>query len=264
MLEESKKIEAKGQLVTTIIMCFIWIISVSVLINALNLSVFLQAIVHFTAIFGGLVIIYKLVCKKKFSDFVPINHMSVKNWLFVFLNTLFALPAIYFLMILFFSRPDIFLWIEAPLYMDSLLMMIVTGSIFPSVFEELLFRGVILYEIKNTGMSIKKAALINGFIFGVIHINPIQIIFATFFGIVWVYFMLYTKNILAPIISHFLVNTLLTISFYIFDVNFINPYFFNPTTDLAIFGAVALVCIIPFTILMKKFIIYNKNQNSLN
>ena len=74
----------------------------------------------------------------------------------------------------------------------------------PAFLEEITMRGVVLQNYK--GLSIKKAAIANGILFGILHLSPQQFLYATMLGIVFVYFTHYTESLWAPILGHFTIN----------------------------------------------------------
>jgi len=78
------------------------------------------------------------------------------------------------------------------------------AALTPAVFEEIAFRGVMLSELKHAG--IKKAALMSGFFFGLIHMDLQQFPYAFLMGILFAYLVYYTRSVLASILSHFTLN----------------------------------------------------------
>lgn len=76
------------------------------------------------------------------------------------------------------------------------------------IFEEIIFRGIILKGMLNFKVSPAIAILINGFIFGLAHMNPWQFIGAGILGIIFGFVYYRTKSLLIPMILHCLNNTL--------------------------------------------------------
>jgi len=85
-----------------------------------------------------------------------------------------------------------------------LISMLLAAAVTPAICEELVFRGYIQSQYKN--YTIKKAAVINGLFFGIIHMNPQQFVYAFAMGIVFALMVHYTRSIRAAILSHFIVN----------------------------------------------------------
>ena len=163
----------------------------------------------------------------------------------------------------------IFLFHEAPLgfVADEMqeypfLLWVLALAIVPSFFEELVFRGVILHEFR--GIPIKKAALINGLLFGFLHFNLVQFFMALILGVILAYFMHYTRNILAPILGHFVWNMIPLAGMNLLYGSVPNPgeissYYFSPGIDIIVLGVASVIFAVPFVILMKKFIAYNES-----
>ncbi len=75
------------------------------------------------------------------------------------------------------------------------------------VLEELLFRGLILRGFLNL-YSTRKAILASAILFGLLHLNPWQIIGATIYGILLAWWFMQTGSILPCLFGHALANTL--------------------------------------------------------
>jgi membrane protease YdiL (CAAX protease family) len=71
----------------------------------------------------------------------------------------------------------------------------------PAIFEELTMRGIVFSGYKR--IDIKKAALMNGLFFGLMHLNPQQFLYAFIIGIIFAYMVFYTDSILSSMVCHF-------------------------------------------------------------
>jgi len=100
--------------------------------------------------------------------------------------------------------PNAAMEITSGFTMGNIVPLLFVLAVMPSIAEELSFRGAILTA--SEGMSIRNAALLNGILFGLIHMNLQQIPYATFLGVVFALFVLHTKSILSSILAHFMVN----------------------------------------------------------
>ena len=100
--------------------------------------------------------------------------------------------------------PNAAMEITSGFTMENIIPLLFVLAVMPSIAEELSFRGAILTA--SEGMSIRNAAILNGVLFGLIHMNPQQIPYATFLGIVFALFVLHTKSIFSSILAHFVVN----------------------------------------------------------
>ncbi len=88
----------------------------------------------------------------------------------------------------------------------------------PGIWEEVAFRGIILTLLLKK-YSEKKSIIVSSIFFGLMHlfnllsgtniiIVIIQVIYATFFGIVFGYMFVKTKSLLPSIITHYLIDSL--------------------------------------------------------
>ncbi len=77
-------------------------------------------------------------------------------------------------------------------------------AVIPAVLEEFVYRGVFYNEYRkaNTG----KAILISGLLFGLMHMNLNQFIYAFFMGVIFALIIEATDSILASMIVHFTIN----------------------------------------------------------
>ena len=73
--------------------------------------------------------------------------------------------------------------------------------------EEVLFRGLILSGFLSH-YSTRKAVLASAILFGLLHLNPWQIIGATIYGILLAWWFMQTGSILPCLFGHALANTL--------------------------------------------------------
>ena len=86
------------------------------------------------------------------------------------------------------------------------------------VVEEVVFREAVLGNLLRDGMRPWLAILLSALVFGLIHVNPIQIPFALLIGIILGLLYYKTGNILLPAIVHILNNTLSVI-----EMNILGP-----------------------------------------
>ena len=85
---------------------------------------------------------------------------------------------------------------------------IISITIMAPLVEELLFRGAIQGYMLRKGMKPLNAILIASAIFGIIHMNPIQIPFAFAIGLIfgWLYYR--TGSLVPGIVGHFINNSI--------------------------------------------------------
>lgn len=85
---------------------------------------------------------------------------------------------------------------------------IISITIMAPLVEELLFRGAIQGYMLRKGMKPLHAILIASAIFGIVHMNPIQVPFAFAIGLIfgWLYYR--TGSVVPGIIGHFINNSI--------------------------------------------------------
>ena len=83
-------------------------------------------------------------------------------------------------------------------------LVLLAVAVTPSIVEELVFRGYVQKQYESLG--IKKAAIISGLFFGIIHMNMQQFFYAFIAGIVFSYIVYYTKSIVSGMLAHFVMN----------------------------------------------------------
>ena len=85
---------------------------------------------------------------------------------------------------------------------------IISIAIMAPLVEELLFRGAIQGYMLRKGMKPLHAILIASAIFGIVHMNPIQIPFAFAIGMIfgWLYYR--TDSVVPGIVGHFINNSI--------------------------------------------------------
>ena len=88
-------------------------------------------------------------------------------------------------------------------------------ALLPAIGEELVFRGVLLAKIKEASQNEHYGVAVSGVIFAAIHQQPTSLLPMIFLGIVLGYIYTRTKNILYPMLFHFLFNsTMIVLGYY--------------------------------------------------
>ncbi|PJI07862.1 MULTISPECIES: CPBP family intramembrane glutamic endopeptidase [Clostridium] len=151
-------------------------------------------------------IIYILVTRQSFKKTLRINSINIKSVGIVVLIAIFFLPIASFLAnltgLVFKNNVETVIG-----YMKGtpLIIMVIVLAIVPALCEEFLVRGSILSGYRS--ISIKKAALINGFLFGVLHLNPPQFLYTFALGIILSYLVYSCDSIFASMTAHFTFNS---------------------------------------------------------
>ncbi len=159
--------------------------------------------------------IYMRINKLSFEDCMDTDKVKpLKAVLYTFLGFGLALSVnypIWFLSSLFESggyTPD-----RAPMYTENDLLtniaLFVATAIFPAIFEEFAFRGVVLSRLKKYGTSF--SLVVSSLLFALLHVQLTSVIFAFLVGIIMGFIYLKTKNIWIPVLVHFLNNAFASI-----------------------------------------------------
>ncbi len=123
-------------------------------------------------------------------------------------------------------------------------LLVITVAVFPAIVEEAIFRGLLYRWLRQHGKLF--AALASSLIFGLIHLNFLQLFFAFLLGLVlcWVYER--TGRLRYVMLLHFLNNLLMVL-----------PVFFHwemsaVSTVECVLGALFLLMVILWAVLSKK------------
>ena len=170
-------------------------------ITDIKLMLFISHIVTF--IFPA--IIYLIVTKQSARDVLKLNKLYFKDILLIILLAFVCHPIMTFFSLIsqFFFENEIGNFVtnivESP-YIVLLLLI----AVLPAITEEITIRGIVLsgYEDKNIYLS----CIITGLLFGIMHLDPQQFLYATVLGVILALVVRITNSIFASILMHFLIN----------------------------------------------------------
>ncbi|MBQ7798583.1 MAG: CPBP family intramembrane metalloprotease [Clostridia bacterium] len=98
------------------------------------------------------------------------------------------------------------------------LISLVSLALIPAVCEELIFRGIITTALKEKGQVF--AVVLSSIMFSIFHFSPSQLLYPICFGLILGIVYLKTRNILFPILLHFINNALsLSIQYFSSDTS---------------------------------------------
>ncbi len=182
------------------------------LISALNISnMVLEMCLTYALSFGIPAFIFLKLTKSRIKETLYLNHVNIFNIILVILITISIQPCIYLLSgISALIFPN-----EISSALDKLsgygtIPLMICLAVFPAVFEEICYRGIIFSGYGN--VNIKKAAVLCGFIFAIAHLTAQQFLYSFAMGMVFCVFVYYTKSIYPSMLSHFILNALQVIS----------------------------------------------------
>lgn len=133
------------------------------------------------------------------------------------------------------------------IYTGNFWLELVTAGIIVPIAEELIFRGV-LFKRLCAVTKMKWAVIISSVIFGIMHGNLVQFVYATILGAVMCFVYIRCKNIIAPMLLHIAANT---ISVLLSDCKPVAELMENPIISL-LFIIVCLILSIVSPILICK------------
>lgn len=151
-------------------------------------------------------IIYVILNKRGFKDTLRLNKLSLKNILFSLGITVAILPSLSLLSVIgeLIFGSGVSKMIGEMILKMPLPLAIFSVAVTPAICEEVLLRGVVMDGYRN--VNYKKVILINGLLFGLLHMNFNQFIYAIYLGAVIAYVVYVTKSIYAGMIIHFVNN----------------------------------------------------------
>lgn len=112
---------------------------------------------------------------------------------------------------------------------------LIAVAVLPAVFEEILFRGVLLGGMKQFGEV--KAALLCGALFALYHQNPPQTVYQFICGTAFAFIAMRSGSILPTVLSHFLNNAFI-LCLYAFNVQTF------PTPIYVVYIVVSVLCLL--------------------
>ena len=211
------------------------------------------------------IIIYLFFNRSDLEGILKPNMLNLKSVVIIMLVWLASLPLIYLIVELyvnFFGNTlaEIVSEDAHEMFIFNLFFVAIT----PAILEEILMRGIVLHGYRNKSKFV--AALANGFMFGMLHLNSFQFFHTFIAGFVASYLVMGTNSILAGILIHVINNGLpLTINYlypldpnigYVEDTNFLS------LTIFAILGVILVFVLIK--LLFKVNNISFKEEKSLS
>ena len=159
-----------------------------------------------TMVLSGIVMIWHLI-HFKYVKFNLKSFTEIPSKI-IWLSIPFIVAGMFFLNLCseFLGLPD--LMQDTFLAMSHNVFGIVSIAIMAPLVEELLFRGAIQGHLLRKGMNPWAALFIASAIFGIVHMNPIQIPFAFAIGMIfgWLYYR--TGSLIPGIVGHFINNSI--------------------------------------------------------
>lgn len=163
----------------------------------------------YAAVFTIPVVFYRLFFGKRSFEkpfFTPELPRSTVLYLFAGLAVILVAAYINNLLLEVFSYSEFMEELTEPSVMSNyqIVLAVFTTALIPAFFEELLFRGLVLTNLLPYGRT--TAILGSALLFGLMHQNAGQLLYATVAGLVLGYLYVKTRSIFGCILLHFVNN----------------------------------------------------------
>lgn len=150
-------------------------------------------------------IIYLIITKQSVKDVLKLNKLYFKDALLIILLAFVCQPIMTFFSLIsqFFFENEIGNFVTGIVDSPYIILLLLI-AVLPAITEEITIRGVVLsgYEDKN----IYLACSITGLLFGIMHLDPQQFLYAAVLGFVLALVVRITNSIFASALIHFLIN----------------------------------------------------------
>lgn len=182
---------------------FLFTITWSIIVQFLPINVNLYQYIAFLIPIS----IYLLINRKNAERILKPNKLNFISIIIIFMIWLTSLPIMLLfieLYVKFFGNSLLNLVTED--YHETFIWNFFFTAITPAIIEEILMRGIILDGYRNKPKVI--AALLNGFMFGMLHLNSFQFFHTFIAGFIASYVVFATNSIFAGITIHMINNGL--------------------------------------------------------
>lgn len=150
-------------------------------------------------------IIYLVITRQSAKDVLKLNKLYFKDTLLIILLAFVFQPIMTFFSLLsqFFFENEIGNFVTGIVNSPYIILLLLI-AVLPAVTEEITIRGIVLsgYEDKNIYLS----CIITGLLFGIMHLDPQQFLYAAVFGFVLALVVRITNSIFASALIHFFIN----------------------------------------------------------
>ena len=176
--------------------------------NFINSKVLIITLITFVILFPILYNVYK---KYKECSKFKINDIYISIFFGVSISLIYNI--LIFNLNQIFEFTDMFDGNSIPIIIQK-----ISSGIIGPILEELVFRGIVYNKLKEFNKPMN-AIIITSVIFGIIHTNPLNALYA--FGVSFIFIFLYEKykSIKAPILMHISLNTTIILMLDIIKIN---------------------------------------------
>lgn len=150
-------------------------------------------------------LLYFVFTRENMAETLSLRGFSFKELFIAVIIGLLSQPVAWFysyLSSLFFEN-QVVLVLDA-MFDYPLWLLLLVIAVVPSIVEEIAFRGIVLHGFKN--LTLLKASLITGLLFGILHLNLQQFLYAAVLGTIFAAVVRVTGSIYLSMLCHFIVN----------------------------------------------------------
>ncbi len=171
----------------------------------------IEMAITYVIAFGIPCIIYLKITKSNAKNTLFLNPMNIFNVILVILLSFAVQPLLYLMSgvsaLIFPNQVSEQMMTYTNM---GIIPLIICLAVLPAFFEEICYRGIIFSGYGN--VSIKKAAIVCGFLFAIAHLTAQQFLYSFVMGIIFCLMVYYTKSIYSSLLCHFIINALQVIS----------------------------------------------------
>lgn len=151
-------------------------------------------------------ILYLLRGTENIKERLHVNRLKVSTVLLLLLFSYCIMPLLTFLnsVSLLFSTNTIQVTIDGIITGYPLILGIIVVGLIPCILEETIYRGVFFNEYRN--INPRKAVLLSGILFGLMHLNWNQFVYAFVMGMIFAVVVEASNSLLSTMIIHFMIN----------------------------------------------------------
>lgn len=151
------------------------------------------------------IIIYLILNRKNLKRILKLNPLNKKSFVIIFIIWIFMLPFSIFIITIYnslFGNTLANMVIEETA--NSFIGVFFFTALTPAIIEEIFMRGIVLDGYRHKNVII--ASIINGLMFGMLHLNTFQFFHTFFAGIVSSLLVYSTNSIYSSVFIHFVNN----------------------------------------------------------
>ncbi len=151
-------------------------------------------------------IVYLLICRSNPLKALRFKRIKVSNVFLLILFTYLITPVISLVnaISLIFSKNEIIDSVSGITEKNGLLIGLLSAAVIPAIFEEAVFRGVLYNEYHKVNKRV--AIFLSALLFGLLHQNLNQFMYAFVIGIIFALVIEATDSIVSTMIIHFFIN----------------------------------------------------------